>query len=233
MSYIGNTKIGKMFLGNTEIAKVYLGNDLVFQKGGGTPSPVFYNRLVFDGTAYIDTDLLIPANGTIQGTFSRETLKGFQYLFSAGGLIYAFLNTSTNATNRYCSISYDRTNSIINGTTMSVPWSTTAYQMFLTPLRVSFGSVHTFSKGDTHPTTGLVLGQSSGHTSQAFTGQMGTIKIFGSDAQNITSFSELSNYTPVYTLRPCTYNGEAGFWCVETDTFYGNTAGAGSLSVEN
>ena len=31
MSYIGTTKIGKMFLGDTEIAKAYLGTELVFQ----------------------------------------------------------------------------------------------------------------------------------------------------------------------------------------------------------
>lgn len=35
MSYIGTTKIGKLFLGSVEIAKAYLGSDLVFQKAGG------------------------------------------------------------------------------------------------------------------------------------------------------------------------------------------------------
>lgn len=59
MSYIGTTKIGKMFLGSTEIAKAYLGSDLVFQKGGVTPLPydaeIEYLRST--GTQYIDTGL--------------------------------------------------------------------------------------------------------------------------------------------------------------------------------
>lgn len=53
MSYIGNTKIGKMFLGNTEIAKAYLGNDLVFQN---TIPVVQYIRGGADGS-YIDTGI--------------------------------------------------------------------------------------------------------------------------------------------------------------------------------
>lgn len=55
MSYIGTTKIGKMFLGSTEIAKAYLGNTLVFKKGGGS-SAVPYIR-GGTGGAYIDTGI--------------------------------------------------------------------------------------------------------------------------------------------------------------------------------
>lgn len=33
MSYIGSTKIGKIFLGDVEIAKAYLGTQLVYQSG--------------------------------------------------------------------------------------------------------------------------------------------------------------------------------------------------------
>ena len=56
MSYLGNTKIGKMFLGNTEIAKAYLGTDLVFQKGGGS-SAIPYIRGGGSGGSYIDTGI--------------------------------------------------------------------------------------------------------------------------------------------------------------------------------
>ena len=65
MSYIGNTKIGKMYLGNTGIAKAYLGNTLVFQKGGSPtppqPQPILpagFTELAYVATnsnAYIDT----------------------------------------------------------------------------------------------------------------------------------------------------------------------------------
>ena len=44
MSYLGTTKIGKMFLGTVEIAKAYLANTLVYQSGGGpTPPPLPYD----------------------------------------------------------------------------------------------------------------------------------------------------------------------------------------------
>lgn len=52
MSYIGTTKIGKMFLGDVEIAKAFLGTDLVFQKGGvvpPTPDPGDISNYVQDG----------------------------------------------------------------------------------------------------------------------------------------------------------------------------------------
>lgn len=73
MSYIGTTKIGKMFLGNTEIAKVYLGTDLVFQNGGGPTPPVTtipYIRGGADGS-YIDTGIT-PDNTTQVVVWARN-----------------------------------------------------------------------------------------------------------------------------------------------------------------
>lgn len=67
MSYIGTTKIGKMFLGNTEIAKAYLGTDLVFRKGGGGILPVGYDQLTYAevplySSAYINTGIVATNN---------------------------------------------------------------------------------------------------------------------------------------------------------------------------
>ena len=64
MSYLGTTKIGKMFLGSTEIAKAYLGTSLVFQNGGSptppTPTTIPYIRGGADGS-YIDTGITADA----------------------------------------------------------------------------------------------------------------------------------------------------------------------------
>lgn len=64
MSYIGTTKIGKMFLGTTEIAKAYLGTDLVFQNGGSPtppPGPVIpYTQVEYiqsSANKYINTNI--------------------------------------------------------------------------------------------------------------------------------------------------------------------------------
>jgi hypothetical protein len=78
------------------------------------------------------------------------------------------------------------------------------------------------------------LGDNASHSAGGkYTGRMSVFRIYGSDAQNATTYFELDNYPTLYTLRPCTCDGEAGMWCVETSTFYGNSAGAGTLSVIN
>lgn len=197
-----------------------------------TPQPEFHTRLFFDGTAYIDTDILMPEDGSIRIPLGYETGKKSQVLFNAGGRVYATLNSNTNATNRAFSFAYDASSPQISGTTIACAWATSAYSVFLTPKRGGYGgNSATFTKGSSRPATGFVFGQNAAHTNVPFTGAInGWIRIYGSDAQNATSYSDLANYTPVYTLRPCTYNGEAGLWCVQTSTFYGNTAGAGTLT---
>lgn len=208
---------------------------LTINQEAGQISPVFYSYLVFDGIAYIDTDILIPENGSIRFPCGYETTKGYQILFNNGGRIYAYLNTSTNSTRRAFSSAYDSSSTQVSGTTLTLAWTYNSYSFFLTPKRIGFGTTSkTFTKGSSRPTTGLVIGQNAAHTGTPFTGRLtGHIRIYGSDAQNVTQDSNFSNYTPIYTLRPCTYNGEAGLWCVETNKFYGNTAGAGTLTATN
>ena len=197
------------------------------------PAPVFHTRLVFDGTAYIDTDILFPEDGSIRIPLGYEAEKKSQVLFNAGGRVYATLNSNTNNTSRAFSFAYDSGTAQISGTTRTLAWTYNAYSLFLTPKRGGVGSnSNTLTKGSSRPTTGIVFGQNHSHTNVPFTGAInGWVRIYGSDAQNVTSYSGFDSYTPIYTLRPCTYLGEAGLWCVETSTFYGNTAGAGTLSV--
>lgn len=56
MSYIGTSKIGKMFLGGTEISKAYLGDKLVYQN---KPYDSEVEYLESTGTQYIDTGIVI------------------------------------------------------------------------------------------------------------------------------------------------------------------------------
>jgi len=231
MLKIGNNDIGKVYLGSNKIGKAYLGSDLVYESGS-TPAPVFHTRLIFDGTAYIDTDILFPEDGSIRIYLGYETEKKSQVLFNAGGRVYATLNSNTNTTSRAFSFAYDSSTALISGTTRTLAWTTNVYSLFLTPKRGGIGNNSTtFTKGSSRPTTGIVLGQNAAHSNTPFTGAMAYVRIYGSDAQNATSYSDLGNYTPLYTLRPCTYLGEPGMWCEETSTFYGNSAGARQLSV--
>ena len=233
-----------MYLGDTEIAKAYLGEDLVFQNGGGpTPPPaglVYYDRLVFDGTAYIETDIVPPENASIRIPLGNETTKGAQRLFMWGGTnsaaFGAMLNSETTSSIRMWSAYYGQSAYVSKSTSSSrLNFSTARYTFFLTPSRWGWGSTAvSFTKGGETPSSALILGSNLGKSGTPYTGTMGIVRIYGSDAQNATSASDLvDNYTPVYTLYPCTYNNVAGMWCVETSTFYGNTAQSGTLSVSN
>lgn len=235
MSYLGTTEIGKMFLGDVEIDKAYLGNDLVFssESGPAPVAPVFYDYLYFDGTAYVDTDYVLPSMFSLRAPLGHETVKASQVVFYATGGDGGFRITytsSTTTTNRRMGIYYDSTS--INSSNRTLAWSYNEFNFFVTPLRFGWGSTaYTYTRGSSHPTGGLSFGYSS---NQPYTGRMGLVKIYGSDAQNATTASDLnSNYTPVATFCPCTYNGAAGFWYVEGNKFYGNTAGSGTLIASN
>lgn len=209
---------------------------------GATPTPptppgvVFYDKLVFDGTAYIDTDIIPDALASYRVILGNETTKAAQRYFAVQAdnttTIGIFLSSNTTSTNRNFAVYYGASQAVSTNRNMNFSYATMA--LWMTPYKFGFGSnSYSFTKGSNAPVGGLVLGMNAGHTGQPFTGEMETFRVYGSDAQNVTSNTEFNSYTPAYTLRPCTYNGEAGMWCVETSTFYGNTAGAGTLSVEN
>lgn len=231
MSYIGSSEIKEMYLGSTEIARAYLGSTLVFKK----VAPVFYDRLVFDGTAYIETDIT-PVNGdSFNVILGNETQKVAQRVFimdgqydTTFGLIYASATTSTN---RRMGVYYATTS---NQSNRNYAFSNTEYNFFLTPALYGWGTTsYTITKGNYSITSSLMLGTNVSHSGQAYTGRMGTFYVYGSDAAGVTTASGFSSYTPKYTLCPCTYEGEAGMWCVETGKFYGNSNSSGTLSVYN
>lgn len=206
---------------------------------GGSPIPpipagvVFYDWLVFDGTAYIETGITPPADASFLVRLGNETVKGSQRCFicpTQSG--YIGMNYANVTTSRTFNIYYGQASAVSSNRTLA--FSTTTYNFFLTPKRFGWGSTaYTITRGAENAASPLILGSNASHNGQPYTGAMGEFKTYGSDAQNVTNANDFSSYTPVYTLRPCTYNGEAGMWCVETSTFYGNTAGAGTLSVLN
>lgn len=206
---------------------------------GGSPTPpgpviepVFYDYLFFDGTAYIDTDFTPPANASFLCSMGMETLKGGQRMFVVPAAnstnIGAYISSQSTANNRAWLMYYGGSSAASNNKTLA--WSYQSFAFFLTPKGFGHGSVfNSFTKGSNAPSGPLVLGQSYNHTGQPYTGRMGTFYVYGDDAQNVQDSSGFSNYTPVATFRPCTYNGVPGMWHVETSTFCGNTAGAGKL----
>ena len=200
------------------------------------PTPTLYNYLYFDGAAFIETDIQIPENGSIRVGMGSETQKIKQRLFcaySGGNYIAVNIGGNTSSTKRYFVAYYDSSSAVQSS--VNVNWTTDRYSLYITPKRYGLGTgAQTFTKGSNHPTGGLNVGGWSFASGQAYTGKIQPIRIYGSDAQNATDASDLfNNYTPVYTLWPCVYNGQTGLWCIETSRFYGNTAGAGTLTASD
>jgi hypothetical protein len=208
--------------------------------GGGTPPTppptglVYYDYIYFDGTAYIQTDYVLPTECSFKCQFGYETLKAGQRIFRAtggGGTTSFSLGSATSSSTRKLVIYYDSSSSLAS--TQGLGFSYNTYNFFLTPLKYGVGN-NSFSitKGSNHPTGGLAFGN-DGSGGTTYTGRMGVFRVYGSDAKNVSSASGFDSYTPVATFRPCTYNGEPGFWYVEGDEFFGNSAGSGTLTVSN
>lgn len=236
MIKLDSNSIGKIYLGSNSIGKAYLGSNLVFQKGSSpTPSiqPVFHDYLVFDGNSEIETSVVIPENGSLSVNLGDETQKVTQGVFRSAttdnGSIRHFLGGSTSSTTRNMVAYYDSTSYVDY---QDLQFSSPRYSLFMTPNGWGWGNAYyPYTKGNIHPTGGIIFGFLG--NGQRYTGRMKEFYVFGSDAQNATSRSEIMTYTPIATLRPCTYDGEAGLWHVEGGVFYGKTLGDGVLSVDD
>lgn len=199
-------------------------------------APVFYDYLVGDGVAYIDTGLAIPENGSLAGLFGWETVKaGGQNIFGAfdvggGETGFTFGGATTN-TNRQIVAFYDKASYV---GTKTLAFSYASFGAILTPKRYGYGNVtSTFTKGTARPSATLkIFGGFPTYT--AFSGALkGDFTVYGADAQNATTYTALLAFTPIATFRPCTYNGEAGLWYVEQNRFLGNAAASGAFTATN
>lgn len=212
---------------------------LMMLGGGGptpppAPQPVFYEKLVFDGTAYIETDIVLPEDCSFMCQIGGETLKAAQQVYRAEGgdgkTLFSY-GGNTNNTNRQFVCYYD-SSSYLSPANKTLAFSYSSFWWHQTPKGFGNGNnFYSYTKGNLHPTGHLCIGYGLNGTGQPFTGWMDGLRIYGSDAQNAQGVTALNQYTPVYILRPCLYGGEAGLWNVQTNTFYGNSAGAGSLAV--
>lgn len=197
------------------------------------PKPVFYNYLYFTRPAYIATDYYLPNLPSFMVSLGMETTRaGMQRIIRAGSgndliAIQYTSNTANDSSGRRFGIYYG-TSTI--ATVRYLAWSTDTYTFWITYSRWGIGNtVYTYTKGTGVPTEPLMFG---GDTN-SYTGRMGTVYVYDSTTQNVTSLAGLSSYTPVATFRPCTYNGEAGMWHVEEGKFYGNSADSGSLAASD
>ena len=205
---------------------------MMAQGGGGTPE--FHTYLVFNGTAYIDTDIVPQLNCSFTCGLGNETLHATQRLFGVpcenSSLISAIYNSSTNSSTIYFSVHYDSASSLSSSRTRL--FSSGRYGFFMTPNGFGWSSTYySYTKGNNAPSGAITIGSRPDHSGQAYTGKISAFRVYGADASGVNTYNGFDAYTPIVTLQPCIYNGEAGLWCEELHRFYGNSAGAGTLSV--
>ena len=130
--------------------------------GGGTSGVVFYDRLVFDGTAYIDTDIVPDTLASFRiNKMGNETVKAAQRLFmnpcSNSSLSGVYLGSQTTSTTRYFYVYYGSSSYVSSNRTLA--FSYTGYVLFLTPYRFGVGTNSwTITKGTETPSGPLVFG---------------------------------------------------------------------------
>jgi len=205
----------------------------VIQAAGGSVTPVFYDWLLFDGNAYIDTDIQPEQNSSYQVNLGGELNLAAQRLFrvssSDGTYIFAYLSSETSASQRVIGIYYNSASAVAS---RNLLWGYPSYGFFLTPKGQGTGdSYSAFTKGSGSPNGNLVIGSNESHNGNPYSGAMGVFKIYDSSAEDAETFSQLSGFTPYKTLKPCTYNGQDGLWNDEEGKFYGNSAGSGTLTA--
>lgn len=193
--------------------------------------PVIYSYLLFDGQAYIDTDIIPSQDVTFRVTVGDEINRSQQRIFGllAGGsnTTQVFQTSSTTTSTRYYSVYYGSSSSL---GTANITQNYLAHEIFATPKVLGFSSSQkTFTRGSGSPSGPLVIGSNGSHSGNPFSGSMTLFRVYGDDAKDVTSSSDLNSFTPVVTLRPCKYDGQDGLWYVEGRKFYGNSASSGSL----
>ena len=204
----------------------------------GSLAPIFYDRLVFDGAVGLDTGIQLAQHLSFRVGAGDETSKtGGQWIFCASGGGYTtgfILGGGTSASQRQMvpfkgSTSYLRANTYLG-------FQYPRYSLFMTDVRYGWGgsaNIYSSTPEQGVPSGTLRLGCNGADANEFYTGALEPFYIYDTNASQCITLAQLESYTPLYTLRPCTFDGKAGMWIVETDTFIGNTIGTGTLSVAN
>ena len=238
MSYIGTTKIGKLFLGSVEIAKAYLGSDLVFQKAGGgggdLPAGAIPCELVYSNgyTDFIETGFTPGASMSYEADIFWVRESGistpFAYYLSsrryAPFLIedgkpyvqfdYWYLGDNTT----YPTVKMTRARCSITQTGATVEYRDAEGNLF-DSFTVTYNETD-FTPSQTLPLLGRKTGASS-IAEGSFRGALGRVKFY-SDA----SFTTLAA-----DFIPCYYQGAFGVWEKVAGQFKAGTSSTNILGI--
>lgn len=197
--------------------------------GGLPPGVVLYERLIGDGTAYIDTGFvptesnllgfemagrLVNKNTILFGTCNSSYSAGYVEVSANGtylrvGLCGA-LNSITRITGNDIEVKCEQV-----GNNMVVDYSIDGVQGSLTTSNAKATYNQSLPLFARRIQRSGIAGISPNGASLKF------LKLFAMDG------------SLMYNFHPCTYNGEAGMWDLVSNTFFGNANTSGSFSVAN
>ena len=192
---------------------------------GGLDLPQFVTSIRESGarTGYIATGYTPPDDSSFCVVGGNEqTTTGFGgFIFmcigSNGGSTYFAIGGASNATRRQGIVRYD-TSANLAVKDNWLPRTYATYALFVTPKRYGVGNSvsGTYTKGSLYPSAELIMGKNPTQVSSGYDGMYRTFYVFGSDAQNETSYNAIvNNHTPIATFRPCIYRGVVTMWHVE------------------
>lgn len=236
MSYLGTTKIGKMFLGSVEIAKAYLGTALVFQKGGNIPyTPVAY--IETDGDAYIDSGIkgndprsceLKFMAGSV-GTTSQCVLGCETTGENTSLYVLVYISSTGNAGFGHRYFYTDASLAITGGVFFEAKTKMKNGSQQISIKRDGDSSFTSLSKTQSATiTTGANMFIFAGHNPST---DAAVHKCHnGSRLYYCKIYSDNSYTTLVFDGIPCYYNGAYGLWDRVSNSFFGAVPGSGTFT---
>lgn len=199
---------------------------LLMQKKGGLPSGVvLYDRLVGDGTAYIES---LPFNSSYDYEMEVFNLPNYTNFWgwreSYGGKFYALATTNSTEIRLY----RNNNNAFTNVGGLGLPTLDRKISISWTKGTIVVVTSDGVTKNATFtPVEKDIIG--------------GNARLFGMRGYSAAVVAcgyksyivKDENGNILVNLRPCTYNGVAGMWDMVNNRFYGNANTSGSFSVSN
>ena len=175
---------------------------------------VFYDRLIGDGKAYIDTGIKVDATSSYEVVFRNIALN--KSIVSASGINRFFGVFGHTNNNNY--IMYG--NVTTKQTLYFARKKDADYKVLITPTNVVV-----------YNSDGSIFKDTSINREVAQISNLGDIRLL--TGGELKTFIISNGNTITFDPRPCIYQGEAGMYDVVNKVFYGNANTEGSFSVAN
>lgn len=181
-----------------------------------------------DGTAWINTDYMLPENAVIY----------VSTMWGGYGSNKAIVGTDATWIRQISSAGSERFGWKYNGGSEVQKNAGNFYNpsaelgLYITPSRGGgrSSSLVSITKGSSSSTTPLCIMESyPGSGMKHWNFPIGTVYVYDSSAAGVTTGNQLAQYTPIASFIPCTYGFKAGMYYVEEDRFCGNSNTSGVI----